>query len=262
LSNNLKWKSIWNDPVWSKVIAAGIVAALGTIWASLRFAGLATAIRFFLTISIPLWLAILLFTLAASLIVFRRRGRGKQREDASTHKLREEISRRPVLSYTGIVGQGWFLLEIGPQWYFQVIQIKNCQLDIPTVANNLRARIEYRHADGERFVVEEALWLAAPHQIEFTTKLQLGSGKTGLLCLMAQQQGSDFSVVEDVSQRSKNKVLKGGKWNINVWISSDNGLPLIGEGSFTLSGEHQLVYAQPRAFNFETVKAHSVGAPS
>ena len=159
---------------------------------------------------------------------------------------------RELLSYAGVSGEGWFLLTaLGDQWYFQVVSIVNSQVDIPTVANNVRARIEYRHADSELFVVEDALWLAVPHQVEFTTRVQIGSGKAALLCLMAQQPDSaPFTVIADVSQRSRNKTLRAGRWNVRVSVSSDNCQALAGTGGFTIFEDHRVAYDQP-AFRFE-----------
>ena len=53
-------KRIWNDPVWSKVIAAGILALLATIWAGVHFDWWPTLLSAY---RVPLWLLVLLIAL-------------------------------------------------------------------------------------------------------------------------------------------------------------------------------------------------------
>lgn len=180
---------------------------------------------------------------------------GRQGKASLNNKSPQALAPKELsLSYISVTGLGWFLLEVGVQWYFQIIQIRNSQVDIPTEANNVRARLEYYHADGERFFVDEALWLAVANATEFTTRLQIASGKTAYLCLIAQQAqiNGPYTVITDVARRSRNKALKAGRWSVRISIASDNFRPLVGAGGFILSEDHRLAYIQPKAFTFET----------
>jgi hypothetical protein len=73
----------------------------------------------------------------------------------------------------------------------------NTQRDLPVTANNVRASVEYVHADGERLNVREALWLSVPYQIEFPKKVHLAPGETGQLCLWGKEADGPPSIIED-----------------------------------------------------------------
>jgi predicted nucleotide-binding protein len=157
-----------------------------------------------------------------------------------------------VLKYQNIHNEGFFGTRIGT-FSFQVMEFLNVQRDIPHPANNVSASIEFRHADGERFLVERALWLTVPHQVEFPNRVIIESGRTGKLCLAAQDKDNNCFVVTDLEFQSKLKPLKFGRWNIAINITFDNGGPYIGNGSFWVEkDETDRTYLryEPPAFTF------------
>jgi hypothetical protein len=79
LSGISSLKTIWNDPVWSKVIAGVILAVLAGIWA------VAPPLRVFLNsrISIPVWLLLTCFLCAIAFTVRYRRRQNKKHAAAA-----------------------------------------------------------------------------------------------------------------------------------------------------------------------------------
>ncbi len=70
-------KQIWHDPVWSKVIAAVILAALAAIWAAVHFSWWQ---RLLSSYPIPLWLLVLLIALTLfsfAVLLWKRRQFGE-----------------------------------------------------------------------------------------------------------------------------------------------------------------------------------------
>jgi len=90
----------------------------------------------------------------------------------------------PVLRYDGVFGEPFFMLTgLGLTVNPQIMHISNIQTDVLVTANNVRASIEYLHADRERFVVREALWLEVPGIAEFVKSVHIPSAKTARLCI-------------------------------------------------------------------------------
>jgi hypothetical protein len=77
LNGSRHLKTIWNDPVWSKVIAGIILAVLAAIWHFGWFPPLLTFLHG--SISIPVWLLLTFFLFViASTVIYRRRDREKR----------------------------------------------------------------------------------------------------------------------------------------------------------------------------------------
>jgi hypothetical protein len=64
----------------------------------------------------------------------------------------------PHLEYYGISGDGSY--SNNPLGYPQLVEIRNTQLAVENTAQNVRARVNYIHADGKQFTVDEATWLS------------------------------------------------------------------------------------------------------
>jgi predicted nucleotide-binding protein len=165
---------------------------------------------------------------------------------------RADALKPDVLKYQNIHNEGFFSTRIGI-FSFQVMEFLNVQRDIPHPANNVTASMEFRHADGERFFVDRALWLTVPSQVEFPNRVIIESGRTGKLCLAAQDGDNNCFVVTDLEFQSKLKSLKFGKWNITVNITFDNGGPYIGHGNFWVEKDdtdRTYLRYEPPAFAF------------
>ena len=145
----------------------------------------------------------------------------------------------PVLSYEGIESGGDYALSKGVH-NIQAMRIKNTQLSVENDANNVRARIEYVHAGGDRFTVREACWLEKGLD---STKVFLPGGETRQLVISLVARNGSVVVSEDMHTTLRE--LKLGDWRARVTITADNAKPLRGEAWFTVVRDSGPVYASP-----------------
>ena len=161
----------------------------------------------------------------------------------------------PILRYDGVFGEPWFLITgLGITVNPQLMYVSNTQVDVPITANNVRVRIEYTHADKERFVIREALWLETPGTAEFVDRVQIGSGKTARLCLLMEQRQGPFIVIEDTSNKSGIKALRPGKWRLRLFFSMDHRDTYQASGVIYISEDNRIRYETPLAFSFWKVQ--------
>ena len=154
-----------------------------------------------------------------------------------------------MLSYEGVHAEGWFWVSsISVQGNLQLMYISNIQRDIPLTANNVRARIDYTHADGEKFTIREAIWLENVGTAEFPNRVHIRSAKTGRLCVAIEQREGPFIVIEGTTTRSGIKSLRPGKWRLQITLSMDNGPLHYATGGFHISEDNRIDYEKPNAF--------------
>lgn len=85
-------KKIWHDPVWSKVIATGIIALFGTIWAGVHFDWWSSLLSTYLT---PVWLLFLLIALTLfsfTLFLWKQHQLGEMRKESAGPELEPKIA--------------------------------------------------------------------------------------------------------------------------------------------------------------------------
>lgn len=83
-----KLKAIWHDPVWSKVIAVGIVSLCGATWASVHFRWWPHVLKAY---PVPAWLLALLFA-GFVYLLFRERMRAGRRTTTDDRALHAEAA--------------------------------------------------------------------------------------------------------------------------------------------------------------------------
>jgi hypothetical protein len=161
-----------------------------------------------------------------------------------------------LLSYVGIDGEGWFVLQCGKS-YLQLVNIYNSESANPVTANNVRATIRYTHANGrDVFEIHDAVWRAHNPRTqanEFPSTAFIEPNTRGRLLLLGQLE-SDLKkwFVPDLHSGNM-RGLNPGYWNVIVTLESDNCATFIGRGGFTiLSGDGRLVYDTPAlTFSYE-----------
>ena len=145
----------------------------------------------------------------------------------------------PVLSYKGIESGGDYALSEGVH-NIQAMKVKNTQLSVENDANNVRAKIEYVHAGGDRFTVPEARWVERGLA---ETKVFLPGGETRQLVISLVASNGSVVVSEDMHTTLRE--LKLGDWSAHVTITADNAKPLRGEARFTVLRDGRFEYANP-----------------
>jgi hypothetical protein len=130
----------------------------------------------------------------------------------------------PVLSREGLGSAelGWCSMTA------YVVAIKNVQDAMETTANNVRARVEYRHASGDRLVIDPGGWfLDKPRELTSATSVFLSMGGVGRIVLLVWDRGTKF-FAPNITPTSFDvgRQLQPGKWKVTVSVRGDNCRPL------------------------------------
>jgi hypothetical protein len=154
----------------------------------------------------------------------------------------------PILAYVEIHNLGgWSVVGVGdctPQFF----RVKNVQVDVENTANNVTARIEYRHASGDFFSLPEALWVVRRTSGKdisqsYAKRVFLAGNEEQSFVLFLADTGGPLVVSEDF--QSPLRQLQVGKWTARVTVTADNCTPLEGEVGFTLLPGFRLHYDSP-----------------
>ncbi len=155
-----------------------------------------------------------------------------------------------LLSYEGCEPFPGYYVFPSKTLTMQIVAIRNSDLEWPVTANNVIAKIEYRHKNGrDVFVVPEAMWIAP------NVSPQLSGPQSRIL--IAPNDVARLAVVgEDNSEAKKKwvitrldsssvKELTAGRWDLKITITADNCDPYIGTGGFTIKPDGQIQYDDP-----------------
>jgi hypothetical protein len=147
----------------------------------------------------------------------------------------------PILSYDNIDGQGYFPFA-GETYHLQLMNIRNSQDAVETTANSVVARLEYRHASGDTFVAQRALWLTAGKAgPELVDAVFLGPQVVGRMAFLAMTRERElFALVGGQARK-----VQPGQWTIQVSVTADNCQPLSGQIGFTWFPGKAFFYTRP-----------------
>jgi hypothetical protein len=139
----------------------------------------------------------------------------------------------PVLRFAQIYTANWQPQGFKPP---TVLEVKNAQTNIPNVARNVTARIQFKGPDDSQFTVVQAAWVWAKHVgsrhhegIRGSVDLE-GNESQPFVLLMTTEQGRHL--VQDNGFPVGNIVT--GEWEANVSIVSDNAPTLEDTIEFTV----------------------------
>ena len=147
----------------------------------------------------------------------------------------------PILSYNNIDGEGHFPFA-GETYTLQLMNVRNSQDAVETTANSVVARLEYRHASGDTFVAQRALWLTAGKAgSELVDAVSLGPQVVGRMASLAITGDGDlFALIGGQARK-----VQLGQWTIQVSITADNCQPLSGQIGFTWFPGKGFSYTSP-----------------
>jgi hypothetical protein len=158
----------------------------------------------------------------------------------------------PRLQYGGITGDdsSW---SHNPLGYPQLVRIRNTQVAVANTATNVTARVEYIHASGDKFTVNEATWLAkkelSGESSSIEPSVSLSGNESQSFVLMQIDRNGNCWASTNMSQPIG--LLEVGKWTAKVTVSSETCKQLQGTIGFTVLPDKGLVYDHP-AFRYTT----------
>ncbi len=183
---------------------------------------------------------------------------------------RYRLSSRPRLEYMGITGVQYelgdpkFGTEEGGFMYGASIlrplyaRIANAQKDTDVAANNVAARIRYRHYDGRDEATAEAVWSAVVHKRgEFVERVHIESGEVAHLVVLytypptgnrgapGAKTTNDFLATGNLFAGGQFKKFGVGHRSVLIEMRSDNGAPLVLRGGFTVTKNEGLELDKP-----------------
>lgn len=125
----------------------------------------------------------------------------------------------------------------------QSIVIKNAKLDVPIVARNARAEIDYVHDDKTDRFIHPGIWRnvsptkSGANSNGMFPSIFLSSNEAQKLIFAMQMK--DGSVVTCPDDYNKFDEFKEGHWTLKITISTDTGAPLQLTGGFTVTVNRQ-----------------------
>jgi hypothetical protein len=153
----------------------------------------------------------------------------------------------PHLEYYGISGDGSY--SNNPLGYPQLVEIRNTQLAVENTAQNVRARVNYIHADGKQFTVDEATWLSKTElegklvSSNISSSVSLVGNESRYFVLMQIDRDNNHWASKNMTERVN--LLDVGKWAAEIRVSSDTCESLHGIIGFTVLPDKRLVYDRP-----------------
>jgi hypothetical protein len=188
-------------------------------------------------------IAFLIVLLIIQLMLYIRHN---PREDAARGKT--IMGHAPRLEYRGVqpVSTRAFQIPLNRCALWK-IAIRNSQVLVANTAYNVRASIEYGHADNVNNFRLTGIWEyvdSSGGSFLYPT-VSLDGNETQEL-IVAMQSATDERVVTAPDDSHIFKVLSIGHWNIKITISSDNAGMLVLQGGFTLYPDgNRIVFDQP-----------------
>ena len=223
---------IWNDPVWSKVIAVGILAGISSIgaWIGVHF-GWWSALWALISVTALMALAFAVVTII----------RWTQRH-------------RPKLRFIGLGSSfDWCFNAPMGVCSLHTLVIQNDQISVPNTAHKVVCSILYKHDNGrDAFTAKRATWWNVnPNDTSPTTggprhvaSLNLGGSEAQNL-IIGMQQRQDRQVFSSPELNESFQDLSVGHWTLKITITSDNARPLLLTGGLTVfpdGTDRKLVY--------------------
>jgi hypothetical protein len=105
------------------------------------------------------------------------------------------------------------------------LPISNTEKRFHTIANNVRAKITFRHALGNRLIADPAVWLVYGQPRSFADRVSIGMGDTArlLVCVARNDAFGHFIAMSPWPlQLDANHRLEFGQWQIEIELSGDN----------------------------------------
>lgn len=164
----------------------------------------------------------------------------------------------PILEHVGleiIPNVLWFGTLDQKDATIYTVTIRNGQVDVPSVAANAKAAIEFHH-EAIGFVIEDAPWITSksdqhPDFVQFwvNDRVDIGSGEDKQLVIagvetqpkQSAQPFFSWSVIRGSQRIQPNRWLQFGKWTCAITVSADLVGPVRFAVSFNVDREGKIV---------------------
>jgi hypothetical protein len=117
------------------------------------------------------------------------------------------------------------------------LPISNTENRFHTIANNVRAKITYRHTLGNALISHPAVWLANGPPRRFVDRVSIGMGEVArlLVCVAANNAIGYYVASAPLPfELDANHRLEFGQWNVQIELKGDN-VKYTYEGTLTLN---------------------------
>jgi len=117
------------------------------------------------------------------------------------------------------------------------LPISNTETRFHTTANNVQAKITFRHTSGNTFISNPAVWLFYAPKRGFADRVSIGMGETArlLVCVARNDSLERFAATPPWPfELDAKHLLEFGQWNVQIELSGDN-VKSTYEGTLTLN---------------------------
>jgi hypothetical protein len=222
-----------------------------------RVLGITCAVLFagWLFLFLPKWIASTLTALVFIVVAFFavtwiRQGK-ELGQTAKPHIDNSGLAPILMIQGTGNISLGVGAADspfgVGSRLTAYVLGIQNAQMDAQRIARNVRARLEYQHAE-DRFVREQATWIIKGDQLHLgrPDSTDLGPGEMQRLtlavsCYVGNGRYETFVVGTENGELVPKQLLRFGRWHVRGSITSDNSNPIHVTGTFNIDEKGDLV---------------------